>query len=53
MIEEDGIRMNRVTSADGTLIAFDRLGDGQPVIWWWILSTSEDCPLAEEQSTSP
>jgi pimeloyl-ACP methyl ester carboxylesterase len=32
MGKEKGIRMNTVTSADGTPIAFERWGDGQPVI---------------------
>ena len=32
MHESEGDPVNRVTSSDGTTIAFDRLGDGQPVV---------------------
>jgi pimeloyl-ACP methyl ester carboxylesterase len=50
MIEEDGIHMNRVTSADGTSIAFDRLGDGQSVIvvGGILCDRAKTRPLAEE-----
>ena len=42
--------MNRVTSSDGTPIAFDRLGDGQPVIvvGGQLADRALTCPTAEE-----
>ncbi len=38
--------MHNVTSRDGTTIAFDRLGDGPPVVLVWSSSQAEAGPIA-------
>jgi hypothetical protein len=46
--EERSGFMNKVTSSDGTQIAFDRLGDGPPVIVVGLEMTSQGPPEGEE-----